>query len=259
MVSGDQSCSKGGAMMCHYFKIFAIRAYCHACFVVGAVTLSYPSLALADLFDAPVFQAAEEVDDSALAEMRGRYVTAGKVINFGVVMRTDWQMADGTRMSRGIEFGLMRESESTWQPYAIETSSEEGHAMGRFQPTVYLNNGLDNVDGVVQAIQIEGVGNQVDHGMTIELVQGGGTTTLVAPPVGERMPTGYSWDIPGVGRVSQGVSSSGFIQHTQLTSHWNQVTNTAQLRLQFSPGDIQHTASLHHTLNSAHILALSQF
>ena len=136
----------------------------------------------AEFPDVSVFADAVEVDDSELAEMRGKFVSPGQITYFGVEMVTQWQTGSGEVLSAGMKMDMNLPSEGNTSPtvnlipaVAIEANSTTSSKSSQTTlptptelPTATISStGLNNISGVVQSIQVGGNESQVTN--TIEM------------------------------------------------------------------------------------------
>lgn len=214
-------------------------------FILSATVLSLPSTAVAVAPNHGVFGV--PVSDAELSQMRGRFVDGNKILFFGVSMRTNWQLNNGTLHEMEMRFnvnfnnGRFRPTLSLLKAALPSSETEAASsdtsaattglitpdtAPDTGTPGTVVNESLDNISGVVQNIQVAGDGNSVLNDVTWEVtdqeVNSGSesleqiATTASTITTNENVTTqvqvqsdkiGYVIDAPGQGRVSQQISS----------------------------------------------------
>ncbi len=158
------------------------------------------------------FEQATEVPDAVLAEMRGRFVRAGRVTYFGVEMLTQWQTSIGEVFLVGLDVGvdwnnpqspptvsIKRTAQEYWREpegvslhslqlrnvgTSIITDGAEGEtnlrtnaaATGEIRP-----GGTANISGVAQIIQITGDGNRAHNDVMLDIAAETKVAGRVAP------------------------------------------------------------------------------
>ncbi len=193
----------------------------------------------------------DEVSDTVLANMRGKFVDGSQVAFFGVTMSTSWALADGSQHMMDMHLNV--DLANQFAPVLTVYHTEPGQKVSTDQlPGAQLahvsNDGLDDASGVVQAIQVAGDGNDVTNDVlwsingrgvdeptgSANLVTGSGIQTYqaengaVTQVTVARNQIGYEIQIPGVGRVVQSINGNdirGLLQSAQLDSSMNRVTN----------------------------------
>lgn len=125
------------------------------------------------------------VDDSELADMRGKYVTPQGVSYFGLDMRSSWQSPDGittyARMVFNVDFAGGRnaapqiyvtwkrdEGDKAMDVVGPAAGGQQAAASGSVSVPV-AGGGLETVHGAVQSQLIAGSDNSVINGMTIKV------------------------------------------------------------------------------------------
>ncbi len=125
--------------------------------------------------DESVFANAVEVDDSELAEMRGKFVSPGQITYFGVQMQTQWTTGSGEVLSAGMKMDMNFPKAGNKNPVVtlvptvsiVRNANTNTPEANSIQPgtsnTTITSNGLTNVSGVVQSIQEGGNQNSVNN------------------------------------------------------------------------------------------------
>lgn len=163
--------------------------------------------ASAEMPDLDVLRHARIVPDHELAEMHGRFVSAGSVTFFGLQLYTAWQTGDGqimsTAMSLGVNFSgggggapsdarvlahFFREAEA--EPGApppeplLPLPQSESFILA---PDSAGAGGLEKVDGIVQSNQLAGNRNGSRNQIRIDVIPNPGAVGPLTPigPLGE--------------------------------------------------------------------------
>lgn len=161
--------------------------------------------------------AAERVPDEELASMRGKFIAADSVTDFGITLQTLWQTADGVitaaKMALNVAFtggqagtpqitvGWVRDGDPTMDV----TSFADGNADSYVAYSASGLPGLNSVSGAVQSNVIAGTDNRVSNAMAVQIVP---ATSI--PDVGSGTPiTATRTDIAPDGDTIQFVVSSG--------------------------------------------------
>lgn len=205
---------------------------------------------------------AMEVSDSVLASLRGRYVSPTQIVYFGVEMNTQWRTAGGDQYYAGLYIGI-NHNRASFSPTVTVLSRAGGNAVnagssGNVTPQGgsegISSAGLDNIQGVVQAVQVTGNTNAARNQLTMTLRSGDagdapsgggwrtGTTYVVNTATGATAGTlvhirqaGVSISIPGQGIAQQDISSlRGMQQQIQMSGDSNQVLNNVQITAGFT-------------------------
>lgn len=211
--------------------------------------------------DLGVFDQAEELPDAALGHMRGKFVSSGQVMYFGVEMVTRWQTAAGEVIRAGAEFGVNFAGHTPRVEFRPTITAE--HNGTPSLQTAQGNSmasgagGLDNVSGVVQNIQVAGTSNGVGNtiGMNVEMLSSPSTAPASAPaangPETQSVQTasgttatvsmagngiGVAVTVPDQGRAVQqirNVAQGGgqVLQSVQLGGNLNQIHNLINLNV----------------------------
>ncbi len=206
----------------------------------------------------------QEVPDSVLASMRGRFVEGRKVAFFGVQMRTDWLQQDGQYLNMQMNVDIDLSGGRHRPVINIYHTQDLGKSASNTSPPA-LNNVSDNgalssVSGVVQNIQVAGDGNGVHNNVNWVVSEQSGTSpstsNSLAPALNgghyvdtsgrhtqvmlDQQGVGYQIDIPGVGRVTQKMSGqnlkgAALLQSSQLNSNNNLILNHIGLQVDLTP------------------------
>lgn len=136
------------------------------------------------------------VDDMELAGMRGKFVSQGQVIGFGLQMLTRWQTSDGglREASLSVVADLRGAGKSTVQASAV---SQGGTAQASSGVASAL---LPSVAGTYQSMHVAGDANDVSNRMEIQVHRGevridaapGAPVARAAGAVAEVTPSGVA-------------------------------------------------------------------
>jgi len=239
---------------------------------------SMPALVHAnDIPEMSVFANAYELPDSVLGETRGKFVSAGQIMNFGVQMVTEWITASGEVINATGNLAINMSGGTpvaSFQPViSVHQVSPTGYTgSGTNNNIVSGGEGLNNVTGVVQSIQVAGNANGIGNGIGISVKRYNENTpnTVNDSNVSQLdviTPGGNNANVSLVGNgisVAVGVANQGqamqsirsisqgsgqVLQSVRLGGDLNQIRNMINL-------DIQTRVSLSNTsLNASQMLA----
>lgn len=211
--------------------------------------------------------------DVQLNDLRGRFARGGEVVYFGVTMQTQWQLADGRSVNAGLDLTVAN-GDRPRVTVAIDTSKGHGAAVPSPDAVHIQADGLSNIQGVRQSIQVGGNGNHVTNDVNIDVAwksdpppvlpapaKGAAevpTGVLVLAPNGTETqatagPGGLSLDLkaPGQGEVLQQLKSgTGIAQSVMLSSDLNQIHNIFNITAQFQPAHGVTATSMAHLLDT---------
>lgn len=215
-----------------------------------------------------------KLDDSELAEMRGKFIAPEGISYFGMALQTVWQSSDGVTTMATLLFNLSFAAGSLGgaTPHLLIgwTRSCEGcgdPAMDVTTPNgvnTVIPQGLDSVTGVVQGQIINGTDNKVHNAMSIAIVPadqiippGGGGLTEVNSSTTQTFEDGDTVQFilqPGEvalalnevdgDLVRQSVSSdlNQAAQHVLINSNFNSISNVMGITVGIS--DLQQADRL---------------
>lgn len=212
------------------------------------------------------------LSDVQLNDLRGRFAQGGEVVYFGVAMQTQWQLADGSSVNAGLDLTLAN-GDRPKVTLAVETGKGPGAAAASPDAVHIHADGLSNIQGVRQSIQIGGNGNHVTNDVNIDVAWKSAPSPVTPAaskgaadiPIGVLVlangaqtqaaagPGGLSLDIkaPGQGEVLQQLKSgTGITQSVMLSSDLNQIHNTFNITAQFQPAHGVTAASMAHLLDT---------
>jgi hypothetical protein len=189
-----------------------------------------------------------ELSDSQMATIHGKYAGYGQILYFGVEMLSQWQTQDGRTYEAGINLSV---DTATLQPtITLVNNVSAGQAPGIAAPATTTRvdgSGLQNVSGVAQGIQIGGDGNTVrnDIAMNVGAAAKGAATGQLATASGQYLvsspgatttfqvaPGGLTvaLNVAGQGQLSQSLRSGyGLQQFVQVTGDQNQIHNSLRI------------------------------
>lgn len=240
------------------------------CFAMMASTIAQADFAE----DVELLANAEEINDSELSKLRGRFVAGNKIAYFGVEMITSWKTGAGEVITTGLTLGIEPSAHSSgsartdFRPtisfYATSNYSE----LNRSEDTEGITHnpgggGLEHVAGVVQSIQLAGDMNNIDNDFRLLITEGnssghdelsasadalsvelGGTTHYVSDSgnivssILSNNSIGIAVFVPGQGVSIQKISGGGIknlMQSVSLGGSQNSIYNITSLNLRLGP------------------------
>ncbi len=208
-----------------------------------------------------VFNDMQEVSDSDLGHMRGKFASNNQVLYFGVEMLSQWQTSTGNSVTAGanlnIDFRGNAEGKPTVQ-YSPTVSIEQqlpnpALSVGDGSNTVTGGAGLANVSGVSQSIQVAGQSNDIHNGIDMRVDfsstgQGGslanavqgqqagtlsktGTDGTVATVTLANNSIGVNVVVPGQGQILQQIKNQGMFQSARIGGDLNQIHNAITMHI----------------------------
>lgn len=202
-----------------------------------------------------VFNGMQEVSDSDLGHMRGKFASNNQVLYFGVEMVSQWQTPTGNLVTAGanlnIDFRGNGGSTPTVQYAPTVTIVQQGQGANAPQSgnanSVSGGAGLANVSGVSQSIQVAGQSNAIHNGINMQVdltsaAQGGLTANAAQGQAGAVSATGNDGTVatvtlannsigvnvvvPGQGQVLQQIRNQGMFQSARIGGDLNQIQNS---------------------------------
>lgn len=206
-----------------------------------------------------VFNNMDEVSDSDLGHMRGKFASSNQVMYFGIEMVSQWLTPAGELVTAGANLNIdFRANGTTPTVQYVPTAT-----------IVYLNNGIStqstggnsvsggaglaNVSGVSQSIQVSGQSNTINNGidMNVDLAStansGGGISSAIQGQLGSisatgsdgllatvtlsRNSIGVGITVPGQGQVLQQVRDQGMFQSARIGGDLNNIHNTITMSI----------------------------
>lgn len=129
--------------------------------------------AYAEIPEMNVFAQASEVSDAVLGETRGKFISAGHIMSFGVQMVTDWTTATGERINASAVLSVNMagsQPQARFQPsITIQQLQPAGSLSSQGNNVVSGSKGLEQVTGVIQSIQVAGKSNGIANGIGITI------------------------------------------------------------------------------------------
>lgn len=208
--------------------------------------------AMAAMPDTHIFNHKVEISDEVLAGMRGRFVSPGAILYFGVEMVTQWQTADGSLQTAGITLSVDAQYRPTITFVTQKTAPSSGAVLqaSSSNGNVTISGGLGTVSGIAQSIQIGGDSNTIRNDLNMDITLNASASsasvsqdtalfsagTTVIPGDGSTTTftlSGNSMtmmvDVEGQGQVLQqlqGSGNAGFLQSAQIGGDMNLIHNT---------------------------------
>lgn len=196
----------------------------------------------------------EELKDSEMAELRGRYVMPGRIISFGIVMSSTWTNAAGDSITGSASMNV---NSSTITPqFYVQVTGGTGKGASDPTPgtgTVIGGAGLGSGQGVTQSVRAAGDGNSAHNNVDINVSQNGlapanlaqsGNALLAGQSVTGSTAAGQATIALKNGGLQMAILASGnqgntlqqigagnVLQGTVLTGDRNFVTNMTQLNV----------------------------
>jgi hypothetical protein len=228
----------------------------------GALLFASSASAAILTSDISVFSQAEELTDNSLGAMRGKFVSSGNIMYFGVEMVTQWQTSTGEMITATADLGVDLSRSTPQVLFSPNILVQQGN--GGDNSTNYGNSvvsgagGLDGVNGVVQNIQVAGTSNGItnDIGVSVEMVSTNSTyqTRLVSNESSvtaqtasgstakvsiENNAIAVSIAVPQQGQTLQQIRSLALgggqvLQSVQLGGDRNQIRNMINLNVQMN-------------------------
>ena len=242
--------------------------------VAGVMVFSQmASAAVPQEFD--VFNGMQEVSDSDLGHMRGKFASNNQVMFFGVEMVSQWQTAMGELITAGANLNIdLRGATPTVQYMPTVTIVQQGQ--GALAPVNGNTNGvsggagLSNVSGVSQSIQVAGQSNRIVNGIDMQVDissgQGGslagamqgqsgalsatGNDGTVATVTLANNSVGVSVNVPGQGQVLQQIRNQGMFQSARIGGDLNQIHNAITMHIGLNSGGGASLDGAHAALQS---------
>ncbi|SDS36444.1 hypothetical protein SAMN05216198_1783 [Halopseudomonas litoralis] len=192
---------------------------------------------------------AVELNDDELAQLRGRYVLPGRIINFGVTMSSTWENSAGQTIGAGVTFQLDGQA----QPHISVTElmpNTEGQGQGAAVPPgsgqIVGGGGLTGVQGISQSVRSAGDFNDGLNNLDIVITRG---AAGAAEPDAAATPwDGASGFTNAAGNVLVSARNGGLQIHLDAGSQGNALQ-------QIGGGNITQQANFSGDLNTVRNLA----
>lgn len=237
-------------------------------YALAAFSPAAKSAVNGDPFPMGGLQNAEEVSDDILGNMRGKFVGGGQVVSFGVQMVTTWQNVQGQMLTAAanLNVNIANASQPSVQfvPHLTivePTNGASAPAASSIQSAT--GNGISNVNGVAQSIQIAGEGNRIGNDASITISSGppppvvpsgqssaapqtstltsASGATVSASVQGNGIAVGIS--VPEMGRVIQQIkgttaSGGGISQMVQVAGDMQSIQNRMNIYVNLQPSGL---------------------
>lgn len=251
--------------------------------LLSALATFSPAASSAVLGDLPPMdglQNAEEVSDEILGNLRGKFVGGGKIVNFGVQMVSTWQNVQGQMLSAAANLNV--NIANATQPVVqfvphltiVEATAAAPAPITTTGQTA-TGNGVSNVNGVAQSIQIAGDGNRIGNDASISIFSGpppalpsGPATTgpqtasltsssgatVSASVQGNGIAVGIT--VPSIGQALQQIkgtaaSGGGVAQMVQAAGNMQWIQNRMNIYVNLQPSGVASApAALSSSLNT---------
>jgi hypothetical protein len=228
--------------------------------IVFASVLAFSPLARAALPPGlEVFSNMQEVSDSELGHMRGKFASNNQVMYFGVEIVSKWLTDTGKLVTAGanlnIDFHGAQGNTPTvhFEPTVtiVQQTSGANSTQNNGNNGVSGGAGLANVSGVSQSIQVAGRSNSINNGidMHVDLSPAGSAATAGGGSQGQAGLTSASQDgtvatvtlannsigvniaVPGQGQVLQQIRNQGMFQSARIGGDFNQINNMITMHI----------------------------
>ena len=203
----------------------------------------------ADTPTEPLGPGLHELGDAELAGMRGRYTLGGNAVAwFGVTLVSQWQTAGGTELSAAMQLGFDlrgKQPQLSFAPRVQVVDGDGSDALAATGSRQVDSQGLANVDGLVQSVQLAGDGNRVGNSAQVVVRSGAipgwasGNGLGGSGQVGSGAATAQAWadgqragvrlQLTGHGQVEQWLGNGQLGQSVALTTDGSWVSNQLQL------------------------------
>jgi len=207
--------------------------------------------------DIDVFNNMQEVSDSDLHQMRGKFASDNQVLYFGIEMVSQWQTPTGNLVTASANLNIDFSDNGntpTVQYLPTVTIVQQGQAIAPSGNTngVTGGAGLANVSGVSQSIQVAGQSNSIHNGIDMQVdltspAQGGYISNAIQGQAGSVSATGDDGTVatvtlannsigvdvvvPGQGQVLQQIRNQGMFQSARIGGDMNQIHNAITMHI----------------------------
>lgn len=221
--------------------------------------------------DTSAFHNAREISDAELNGMRGRFVSNGTIMFFGVQMISEWRTSAGEILTAQADLSA-RIAGSTptvrFEP-SVSAISLADYQQSQSEPNnsiTIANNASSNVRGVMQTIQVGGDGNAINNRLEIDVytgqrqqpVAGGNNENSITTIHGSQLNVtnmpghiGLSINVPNQGRISQDIlAKQGLRQSAQIQGSLQQIQNVTRLQIQIQQRSNMNSGQVRQALQS---------
>lgn len=207
--------------------------------------------------DVDVFNDMQEVSDSDLHQMRGKFASDNQVLYFGVEMVSQWQTPTGNLVTAGANLNIDLNGNNSPTVQYVPTVTIVQQGQGSSTPSDNNNGvaggaGLANVSGVSQSIQVAGQSNSIHNGIDMQVdinsaAQGGSASSAMQGQAGSVSATGNDGTVatvtlannsigvnvvvPGQGQVMQQIRNQGMFQAARIGGDLNQIHNSITMHI----------------------------
>lgn len=207
-----------------------------------------------------VFNNMQEVSDSDLGHMRGKFASNNQVMYFGIEMVSQWLTPTGNLVTAGANLNIDFQGNSSTpkvQYVPTVTIVSQGQDVPSAQNggtnSVSGGAGLANVSGVSQSIQVAGQSNSINNGIDMQVdispsTQAGGLVSnaleghagsitangndgSIATVTLSNNSIGVSVVVPGQGQVLQQIRNQGMFQAARIGGDLNQIHNNITMHI----------------------------
>lgn len=213
------------------------------------------SAAVPQEFD--IFNGMQEISDSDLGHMRGKFASNNQVMYFGVEMVSQWQTAVGELITAGANLNIDLSDGATPTVQYMPTVTIVQQGQGVSAPVngntndVSGGEGLSNVNGVSQSIQVAGQSNSIINGVDMQVnISSGPGGSLVGASQGQlgavsatgndgtvatvtlaNNSLGVSVNVPGQGQILQQIRNQGMFQSARIGGDLNSIHNKITMHI----------------------------
>lgn len=243
-------------------KTGAISGFCLTLYCVLGCSVAFAHPLMKVL---PVNSVTRILNNSELSQIVGRGVIGGKIVYFGVEMQTNWTSNTNHATITSTMNVAFNSQKNIFVPTITYTTQGDVPAVS--SPVSKINGeGLKNIQGVAQAIQIGGNNNTVKNGISLNVING---APVISKSGDASLPIGTKLSNDGVTvtaiknqlsmalnngstSIRQGIGSSGIFQISQVGSNMNNIQNQLTLTLGVNPvsSSAQNLAQLQSIIGS---------
>lgn len=200
---------------------------------------------------------AHVVDDSEMAEVAGKFTIAGQIVGMNLLMTSSWQAPNGQKLDGMAAVALRLPGDGSTGRLSTQASATGSDPTTQAPASATSNTvtggkGLDNVNGVSQAVQVAGNSNAAKNSAAVQVTTGalsdyagnGTTTAAYRGANGAQATVDMSNNSvmlqlqtpDGMARQSVNDANSGNIhQNIQIAANRQAVVNQLQLEVQVRP------------------------
>jgi hypothetical protein len=212
----------------------------------------------------------EELSDTELAQLRGRYVLPDRIISFGIVMTSTWKDSAGQVI--GGQIGMNFTSGSS-QPVLYTEAIDyagNGNPVPQGSGQVRGGSGLDSVRGIVQSVRVAGDDNHGLNDLDVRITRGTAPDAAIpkADWNGPKVVSNSAGTVRmsnqagglaiaiqannGQGTSSQHIAAGGVAQHSAIGGNQNSVQNLTALNVMLR--DLPRSVDMRSSLEQLRLL-----